>query len=228
MKILIAITTIALIACGCATQKRVATLEGRGASQTYSAPFDQVWRATIDAAQRNGLEILSADRASGYIAAHRSLQAHTFGENVGVWVRQLAPVETKVEVVSRQAGPPVAWLKNWENEILRTVAVNLTREPPVFGAAPRETIIQRGAGSDTTIIVPDSRGRDVVVSDSAMREALRQELRQLEIQRQVREQALSSEVDEARRLTIQREIDRLRTDIRLQEQRLRDLERDLK
>lgn len=121
------ITSTVLI--GCATQKQVAQMEGRGKVEIFDAPYDSVWRAAVDAAQSGELNVVSADRAHGYIAATRGVQIETMGENVGVWVKPLSPDTTQVEVVSRQAGLPVAWFKNWENQILNGVAANLTREP---------------------------------------------------------------------------------------------------
>jgi hypothetical protein len=120
-----------------------------GTKETFGAPFDAVWRAAVDAAQQGDLEILNADRARGYISARRGVHVQTFGENVGVWVTSLGPSRTQVEVASRQAGPPVMWIKNWENEILRAVAANLTREG--VGGTGTGTQIQR----DTTTTVPE-------------------------------------------------------------------------
>lgn len=195
---------LAALLVGCATQKQVATMEGRGNRQVYAANFDQTWRAAIDAAQKGDLAIVSADRSTGYIATRRTIQPQTFGENVGIWVREIvhSPPQTEVEVVSRQAGPPVAWLKNWENEIQRAIAANLTREVPPIGAAPRETIIEHGDGSKT-VIVPETRTpQTVIVPESAAnREAIREQ---------------------------QQEVDRLREELRQEEKHLHDLERDLK
>src|SRR5439155_5642695 len=83
--------------------------------------------------QISDLRILSADRERGYIAAKRNMRPETFGENVGVWVTRVSPTQTQVEVVSRQAGPPKLWFKNWERDIFRTIAANLTREGPAVG-----------------------------------------------------------------------------------------------
>src|SRR4051812_33172281 len=127
-------------------------MQGHGSKQVFNASFDPVWKSTIDAIPQNGLEILSADRANGYIAARRTIRVHTFGENVGIWVAPISPAETSVEVVSRQAGPPVLWLKNWEHEVLRSVAAtNLTREYPtaVGGVAPG-TYSTTGTGFQTS------------------------------------------------------------------------------
>lgn len=123
----VVLLTFALLA-GCVTQSRVAQMEGRGKKVVYEAPYESVWRAAVDAAQAGELDVRTADKSRGYIGATRGLQMHTMGENVGLWVTRLSPGETQVEVVSRQAGLPVAWFKNWENQILHGIEANLTRE----------------------------------------------------------------------------------------------------
>lgn len=94
--------------------------------EVYDANFNRVWSAAVAAAQTGDLEVLNADKAHGYISAKRGLQPETFGENVGIWIRQVSPSQTEVEVVSRQAGPPVVEFRNWEPRILNSIAANLT------------------------------------------------------------------------------------------------------
>jgi len=234
MKILSSITgaALALLLMGCATEKRVTTLEGRGTKQMYTATYDQTWRATVDAAQRGNLQIMTADRYSGYIATRRGLPGSTLGENIGIWVREVSPLQTEVEVVSRQPDTPVAWLRKGENDIQRDVAVNLTREVPAVGRAPRETIIERGDGSSTIIIPESRRGETIIIPESsAARETVAEQRRQIEelrIRREAGQRALAAEVDETKREMLQRQMDRLREDLRVQEERLRSLERELK
>jgi hypothetical protein len=223
-----------LIVTGCATQKQVAESQGRGITQTYGASFDPVWRAAVDAVQQNGLEVITADRTSGYISARRTVRVHTFGENVGVWVRESAPANTLVEVVSRQAGPPVAWLKNWENEIHRSITANLTRE--AAGAPARDVIIDNGGTS--TIVVPQpstkvavTERREAIVDPPSTHESVTQQqqaLEQLRLREDTGQRALANVTDETKREVLQREVDRLREEIKLQEKRLKDLEKELK
>ncbi len=221
---------------GCATQEKVTGLAGRGTKQIYAANFDQVWRAAVDAAQRD-LDITSSDRSRGYIGARRTIRVHTFGENVGIWLREVAPSQTEVEVVSRQAGPPVASWRNWENEIQRAITANLTRE--AVGAAPGSAVIERGHSPSTIIVpegrekilVPEARETLIVPETSRNRQALRDEERRLEelrTKREAGERALANEVDETKREMLQRQIDRLREDLKLQQRRLQDLEQQLK
>src|SRR4051794_24154342 len=101
---------IALLA-GCSTSQQVAQMEGQGQRKVFAATYAQAWRAAVDAAQIQGLEVRSSDPAPGYFSAGGQIQLNTFGENVGIWVKEISPGQTQVEVLSRQAGPPVLWLK---------------------------------------------------------------------------------------------------------------------
>ena len=124
-----------LIVSGCSSTKSVSQMQGQGVKEVYNASFDAVWRAAVDAAQLGDLRILNADREHGYIAAKRGIRVETFGENVGMWVTRVSPSQTQVEVVSRQAGPPKLVIKNWQKDIFRTIAANLTREQPTAAGA---------------------------------------------------------------------------------------------
>ncbi len=134
---------------GCATRQQVARMEGHGRREVYNASYDQVWRAAIDAAQVGDLRVVDADRANGFIAAGRGIRPHTFGENVGIWVRAISPTQTEVEVTSQQAGPPALWLKNWERDIFAAVRANLTRD-----AAGQTLVEPSGAGIE--VVPPPS------------------------------------------------------------------------
>ena len=146
MKITIASIGLALlvVASGCSSTKSVSEKQGQGVKQSYNVPFDSAWRAAVDAAQIGDLRILSADRERGYIAAKRGIRPETFGENVGIWVTRVSPTQTEVEVVSRQAGPPKFVIKNWQKDILRTIAANLTREAPAAGGVGNESSTTQG------------------------------------------------------------------------------------
>lgn len=205
----------ALFLTGCSTPRSISNLEGQGTKRTFDYSFDTVWRAAVDASQQGDLQILTADRDRGYISARRGVRFETFGENVGVWVRRLGPARTEVEVVSRQAGPPVAWLKNWEQEILRSIAANVTRE--AVG----------GTGAGTTIVVPETSERTTIVVPEGRAETERK-LQTLREEQRLRELELQREQSERRRAEIRAEIDRLRAELRVQEERLSELEKEVK
>ena len=139
---------IFLLLTGCATQSRVANMQGQGKKTVFDAPYDAVWRAAIDAAQAGDLDVRATDKQRGYIGATRGMRMETMGENVGVWLTSVTPNRTQVEVVSRQAGLPMLWFKNWENQILNGIAANLTRDPS-YGTASQHDI-REPAGSPAT------------------------------------------------------------------------------
>jgi hypothetical protein len=238
--ILLVTCVLGLLATGCSSPKTVANLEGKGTKQTFNYSYDTVWRAAVDAAQQGELQVLNADRERGVISARRGVQVETFGENVAIWIRSLGPAQTQVEVASRQSGPPVMWLKNWENEILRAVAANVTRD--AVGAAGTGTQIYRDTTATivtpapqerTTVVIPEPQSSTTVVvpeSRSTVDVRRETELRLEELRRQQREHetALGREENERRREEIRAEIDRLRAELRTQEQRLSELEREVK
>ncbi|MDB6125663.1 MAG: hypothetical protein JWQ71_4656 [Pedosphaera sp.] len=128
MRKLSLVFSLALLAffTGCSSPHSVANLEGRGKRDVFNAGYDRVWSAAVAAAQTGDLTILNADKERGLIVAKRGLRPETFGENVAIFVKGVSPAQTEVEVVSRQAGPPVLVLRNWEGRILSSIAANLT------------------------------------------------------------------------------------------------------
>lgn len=241
--IISSVAALALVAlCGCSTTRTVSQMQGRGNKIVYNAPFDSTWRAAVDAAQLSDLRVVDANRDTGYIAAKRGLRPETFGENVGVWVTREGPNQTGVEVVSRQAGPPVLWLKNWEREIHGTIAANLTREAPYAVGAPPAgsgtisgtsttvpavpvpapaTVVPTVPAPSTTIVVPAPAPSTVVTRQDA-----ETQIRTLQQQQQARELALQQEQDAQRRAQLQREVDSLKSDLQRMQQRLNQLERE--
>jgi hypothetical protein len=197
---------LVLVACGCSTTSQVAGKQGKGTKQVYRAGFDQVWRAAVDAAQLGELEILNANRDQGHILAKRGIQQETFGENVGLWVTRISPTETQVEVVSRQAGPPVLWLKNWENEIHRAIEANLTREAV-------------GSGSPG-----GTSGEITGTSREEMRRDAQNRIAELRRQEQALEDRIAAEQSLAGRTKLQTDVERLRSERRVLEDYLLDRE----
>src|SRR5436189_2850149 len=94
--------------CGCASMShQVTQQQGHGKKQAFAAPFEQTWRAAIDAVYANHLTVLNTNlsRDGGFISAQRGLNFTSVGENVGIWVTPASPTETSVEIVSRQKVP---------------------------------------------------------------------------------------------------------------------------
>jgi hypothetical protein len=130
MKTMFSLVALAFVlaAAGCSTPRSVAELQGQGAKEVYNATYNHVWNAAVASAQMGDLYILHTDKPGGFISAKRSLRPETFGENVAIWVRSISPTQTEVEVISRQAGPPVLIMRNWEKRILASIEASLTTQ----------------------------------------------------------------------------------------------------
>ena len=124
--LVIVLLLITLFVSGCSTPQSVSKMHGEGSRKVYPAGYDRVWSAAVASAQVGDLYILHADKTNGFISAKRSLRPETFGENVAIWVRAISPSQSEVEVVSRQAGPPVIIMRNWEKRILAFIEASLT------------------------------------------------------------------------------------------------------
>jgi hypothetical protein len=211
---------------GCYTSRYAESGRKGATKQTFAASFDPTWRAAVDAAQQGDLSVVSADRSTGYIHARRTIQPHTFGENVGVWVTSISPRETTVEVSSRQAGPPVLWLKNWEHEILNAIAANLTREvPTAVGGSSTTSYTTTGSGSGVTVNVPTTPPPKTTAEIIAEQQ---QKLDDLRRQEDNRLKELDQEKDTTRRENLTTEIDRLRAELRTIADRIHELELEQK
>lgn len=136
---LFGILIVALIT-GCATSSQVANMQGHGKKTVFDAPYETVWVAAIDAAQAGDLEVHNTDKERGFIGASRGMRLETMGEKVGIWVTGVSPTQTQVEVVSKQAGLPMLWFKNWEKQILSGIAANLTRDPAYIQRSTSRTV----------------------------------------------------------------------------------------
>src|SRR5438067_3704238 len=218
---------LAAALCGCASFRHTAQRPVHGNKQAFAAPFDQTWRAAIDAVYANRLTILTTNlnREGGFISAERGLNFTSVGQNVTIWVTSASPTETFVEIGSRQKLPVGGWPKNWESPILLSVGAELgqvplrqlaaqgTKEPP--RAPPPDNSGASGNFAErVTATSPVTPGKSQSVLDLEQR---REELRTYKV---LRTEELRLEKDAARRQRLQSEVDYLTTELASIEKRL--------
>ncbi|HEY0457049.1 MAG TPA: hypothetical protein VGE41_11785 [Verrucomicrobiae bacterium] len=219
MKRTIIAAIIFILILGCSTPSQMAKLQGRGTTQVYNVPADQVWQKATDTAWKLGLTVLRTYPRQGFIEAKRGMQFYTLGENVGIWVKQVGPNQTSVEVLSRQKGPPVLKYKNWETDFLAELGHELGPNTMLAqGTAPGNSGTMRG--TQTGPVRPtelDRRIQPAVVrqttavagvpeSELILRDKLKRylEIRSVEVQ---------SEPDPKRRELLQFEMDYMRREL---------------
>ncbi len=212
---------------GCSTSRPAPEMHGQGLRQTYNAPFNATWKATVDAAHQDNLRIISADPQSGHISTHRAIPHTSSGENVGIWVTPISASQTAVEVVSRQAGPPTTSFKNWQMDILQTVSANLTpKVPTAVGSAPGGTSATSGGATSTwapALTEPSTTTQTIspnppatTADQATTSERIAQEQQHLE---QLRKDIT------AQREKVSNEIQRLQGELQQLQNRLSDLEK---
>ena len=233
-RVLTSLAAVTLLAvAGCSTTNSVSQLEGRGTKVVYNAPFDPTWRAAVDASNQGDLHVINADPATGYISAKRGVHMETFGENVGIWVTRQGPTQTGVEVVSRQAGPPVLWLRNWEKRVQQSIAANLTRESVGY-AAPVSGTVSGGTSVPSQVYVTPPSATVVAppvttVAPSATlstTDSVQTQINTLQQRQYEREQELQREQDLKRRAALQDDINMLKADLHKLQKRLNELEQE--
>lgn len=106
---------------GCASSQSIKKLENQGTKQIFTATYEKVWEAAINACNRNSLTIKELDKENGYINADTPYRMESWGEVVGIWIRKIEDSKTQVSVVSRRVGPALLFKYNWEKPVLEGI-----------------------------------------------------------------------------------------------------------
>ena len=132
MKMIWVLVSVIGIICigGCAT--RTAMLEApldAGHSQTFSADYDRVIRASRDALTTSGLDIDDAteiDNRTFVILAQKGASMSSYGELVRVAVQGVSESETEVKVYTkRRLATSVFTRGNWADTVFANIALQL-------------------------------------------------------------------------------------------------------
>ena len=106
-----------LAGCGslaaCASIDSVKDARGKGVKRTFKQPYDEVYAATLAAAARKKLELVSATRATGAILLSNGASLGSLGERIAVFVSRLGERVTSVEVVSRPVVSTLSFPPDW-------------------------------------------------------------------------------------------------------------------
>jgi hypothetical protein len=101
MRFVAILAVLLLTACTTTTS----TMKGEGpAPRVYSASFDQVWGATIEAVANLGWAVEESDKASGLLTASAAASMLTYGDSITIRVvTQGDQVSVRVASTSKQA-----------------------------------------------------------------------------------------------------------------------------
>ena len=77
-KLLVVLLCLGLV--GCASTKSMRGLENQGTKQIFTANYEKVWEAAINACSRNNITVKEIDKEKGYIGADTPTRMESWGE----------------------------------------------------------------------------------------------------------------------------------------------------
>ncbi len=125
MRIALAVTVALILLVGCASTQTVGESKGEGAKNLYSAAFENVYAATLRAAQSEELKIVAMDKEAGRIDLSHGVTLWSWGERVSVFLTSVSASETEVEIVSKPVLAPLNFPPDWESRLFRAIGREL-------------------------------------------------------------------------------------------------------
>lgn len=129
IKLLITALSLALLS-ACASIKTVKEMRGlgQGRSQEYPLPYKIVFEETVDTVTEVGLDLVEADRDAGRILATHGTTLLSWGENIAIFVQEVEPSRTEVEIVAKMVFAPGNFPPDWLGIIFTRLDINLSLE----------------------------------------------------------------------------------------------------
>jgi hypothetical protein len=147
---------------GCTTLADARMARGTGESRIYDTPPATIWNALPGVLKELGLDHVGDNRQEGYLLAQRGISLFSYGENVAIFVDELARAgRTRVEVVSKKAMETNIFAPNWAIDILNALAQRLAKDAPAAAMPVAAAAGVAAVGIDNVDAVPmlDDRGR---------------------------------------------------------------------
>ena len=110
---------------GCATISTVRQAQGTGTKKVYAVPLSDLSSKVRKALGVLGLQIVeietSEDGKKVSILAEKGLSAFSYGERVAVFLTEVGPQQTQVEVVSKKVLATNIFARTWTADIFKTL-----------------------------------------------------------------------------------------------------------
>ena len=121
----ILLMTLTSATVGCATISTVRQARGTGTKKVYAVPFSDLSSKVRKALGVLGLQIVeietSEDGKKVSILAEKGLSAFSYGERVAVFLTEVGPQQTQVEVVSKKVLATNIFARTWTVDIFKTL-----------------------------------------------------------------------------------------------------------
>lgn len=98
---------------GCTTIDSVKDARGQGVKRIFYQSYDEVFAATLNAAARRNLEVVSSQRESGTLLLAHGAALGSLGERIAVFVTRVNDRTVSVEVVARPVLATLGFPPDW-------------------------------------------------------------------------------------------------------------------
>jgi len=119
----------AIVLAGCASVESVKDARGQGVKRTFRQPYEAVYQAVLNAADRRKLELIEQDRATGRVVLSGRASSTSLGEHIAVFVTR-GDLSTGVEVVSKPVGGVLTFPPDWPALLFGDIDQELTPRRP--------------------------------------------------------------------------------------------------
>ena len=116
----ILVVVCVLVAPGCTTLADVSGAKGTGHGEigVYAENHRAVLAEVVSFIEGADLELVTVDEQKGMILAQRGINPLTYGDNVAVFVTEIAPKQTEVEALHRRAMETNVFGPRWARRVI--------------------------------------------------------------------------------------------------------------
>jgi len=125
MKRLIYLAVIILSISACSTTQAVKQSRGKGLRQQYDSSYQDVYKAMLNTAYKQGLRVEEYDEKTGFLYATHGITLWSWGERIAIFVRKVDENSTEVEIVSRKVFVPLNFAPDWAKYIFTGIEAEL-------------------------------------------------------------------------------------------------------
>ncbi|MFQ5541669.1 MAG: hypothetical protein ACE5E2_02475 [Candidatus Binatia bacterium] len=121
MKRLLLFFAVAFLLGSCASTQTVKEARGQGIKKMYNHPYEDVYQATLSAAEKQELKILEENKDEGLILLSHGVTLWSWGERIAVFLAEDSDSSTEVEIVSKPVVAPLNFPPDWASRLFTEI-----------------------------------------------------------------------------------------------------------
>jgi len=125
-RLLVSVLVLVLTATGCATVNTMkAASDSTGRTITFSAPYPQVFSASVTALQNLGFQLNDYSEAGHHIYGKHGMSAFSWGEVAGLRFKEIGETSTQVQIINERVLATNIFAPDWTEQIRTQIFMEL-------------------------------------------------------------------------------------------------------